>query len=204
MFKQSWVLTLALFFLSTPIFGVDLSLLGGYRTGGPTNQPTFAFDCLACPQPKADARDGEAFSLIVDIPFRDQLMVEVLLSHQSGEFEGEEFAAIEIYPPVRLNKSFDLTYLHVGFLRQWRTAKVSPFAAVGLGIAQFEANPILSFFEPIDENRLSASLGGGLKIRLNSWLGVRLEGRGYWADMPESAGDDLFQMELSSGLTFKL
>ncbi len=204
MTRKSWTVALGLLLLSCPAFGVELSLLGGYRTGGPTIESGFVIECILCSQPTVDARDGEAFSLIIDIPFRDQLMFEVLLSHQSGEFEGENFGYIDIYPAPRLNNSFDLTYLHVGFLRYWRTAKVSPFAAVGIGIAQLESDRPFRFFPPIDEDRLSASLGGGLKIRLNSWLGVRLEGRGYWADMPESAGDDLFQMELSSGLTFKL
>ncbi len=184
--------------------GAELSLLGGYRAGGPSVEVPIYF-CIASPclQPSIDASDGEAFGLIVDLPFRDQLMFEILLNHQSGEFDVEGFFSAQVFPPPRKPR-FDLTYLHVGLLRQWQNAKASPFAAVGIGIAQLEADQPFSFFDTIDEDRLSASLGGGVKVHLNDWLGLRIEGRGYWADMPETAGEDLFQLELSSGLTFKL
>ena len=183
-------------------FGAEISLLAGYRSGGPSVEVPL-LECVACDQPSVDAEDGEAFGLIVDVPIRENLMFEVLLNHQSSDLDDEDFASITIFPPPRQPK-FDLTYLHAGLMRQWPKARVSPFAAVGIGIAQLEADQPFFFFDTIEEDRLSASLGGGLKIRLNDWLGVRLEGRGYWADMPELAGGDLFQLELSSGLTFKL
>ena len=204
--KLLWIAALLL--PSAPAFGAELTLLAGYRSGGPSAElPLYA--CIAipapCPQPSVDARDGEAFGLIVDFPIRGkELMFEVLLNHQSGKFEDEGLAFIEVFPPPR-RAGFDLTYLHAGLLRQWPKPRVSPFAAVGVGIAQLEVDrPLFFFFETIDEDRLSASLAGGLKIRLNDWFALRVEGRGYWADMPESAGEDLFQLELSSGVSFKL
>ena len=103
---------------------------------------------------------------------------------------------------LSLPSRFDLTYLHFGLLRQWQQPRVSPFAAAGIGIAQVEAEAI--FLDSVDENRLSASLAGGVRIDLKKWLGFRLEGRGYWADLPVSLGDDLFQFEVSSGLIFNL
>ena len=201
--RLSWIF--AFLIATTSAHGAEISLFGGYRTGGPSVEqpPIFCFRA-PCPQPSQDARDGEAFGLVLDLPFRDQLMFEILISHQSGEFELGDLAFIEIYPsPVRQNE-FDLTYLHLGLLRQWQKARVSPFAAVGLGIAQLEAERPFFLFDTIDEDRLSASLAGGVKIHLNKWLGVRLEGRGYWADMPNSVSEDIFQMELNTGLTFKL
>ncbi|MEM7350946.1 MAG: hypothetical protein AAF657_09085 [Acidobacteriota bacterium] len=184
----------------------ELSLMAGYRFGGPDLQiPSFA--CIyICPEPveeQVDARDGEAFGLILDVPLRDQLMFEVLISHQEGEFDVDDFLAFEIFPTPQ-QTHFDLTYLHVGVLRQWQQSKVTPFAAVGFGVAQLEADQPPFFFGTIDEDRLSASLAGGVKVKLWKWLGLRLEGRGYWTDMPESVGKDLVQFELSSGLTFKL
>lgn len=205
--KLLWIAALLLPSASASAFGAELSLLAGYRGGGPSVEVPHYY-CLStiapCPQPSVDARDGEAFGLIVDFPIRgEELMFEVLLNHQSGEFEDESFAFIDIFPPPRRAR-FDLTYLHAGLLRQWQKSRVSPFAAVGVGIAQLESDRPFFFFETLDEDRLSASLAGGLKIRLTDWLGLRVEGRGYWTDMPESAGEDLFQVELSSGVSFKL
>ncbi len=199
----SWLPVLLL--STVPVSAAEISLLGGYRTGGPSIEvPLFYCITSPCPQPTVDARDGEAFGLILDIPFRDRLMLEVLLNHQSGEFEDVDFASIDDFAPIRRNPRFDLTYLHVGLLRQWDKAKVSPFAAVGIGIAQLEADRPFFFSDTIEEDRLSASLGGGVKVRLTDWLGIRIEGRGYWADMPNTAGEDLFQLDLSTGLSFKL
>ena len=190
---------------AVPVSAAELSLLGGYRAGGPSVEVPVYF-CIAapCPQPTVDARDGEAFGLILDIPFRENLMFEILLSHQSGEFEDGDFPVIEIFPPAQRTAKFDLTYLHFGLLRQWQKPRVSPFAAVGVGIAQLEADRSLYFFDSLDEDRLSASLGGGVKFRLSDWFGIRLEGRGYWADMPANAGEDIFQLDFSTGLSFKL
>ncbi len=201
------LLSISVFLLlsSTAAPAAELSLLAGYRTGGPSVE-LGAINCITtpCPQPSIKARDGEVFSLVVDLPFRDQLMFEILLSHQPGVLIERHLAFPAVYPPVSRPSRFDLTYLHLGLLREWRNTKVSPFAAVGIGVARLETNRPLFFFDPIDEDRLSASLAGGIKIEINKWLGVRVEGRGYWADMPVAAGDDLFQLELSSGLTFKL
>ncbi len=203
-----------LLLLSAPAFAAEVSLLAGYRSGGPSVEvPVYYCIAAPCIQPMIEAEGGEAYGLIVDLPFRDQLMFEILISHQSGEFEddfieGERLADLgiyiyppEFYPPSRPNR-FDLTYLHLGLLRQWQNTRVSPFAAVGIGIAQLEVTRF--YYDSIDDDRLSASLAGGLKVSLNKWLGVRVEGRGYWADMPESVGEDLFQLELSSGLIFKI
>lgn len=204
--KLLWIAVLLT--CSTSAFGAEISLLAGYRVGGPSVELPL-YGCISifapCPQPSVDARDGEAFGLIVDFPIRgEELMFELLLNHQSGDFEEESFAFIEIFPTLPPPR-FDLTYLHAGLLRQWPKARVTPFAAVGVGIAQFESDiPFFFSFDTIDEDRLSASLAGGIKIRLNDWFGLRVEGRGYWADLPESAGEDLFQLELSSGVSFKL
>ncbi len=198
---RSFLSISVLFLASVSASGAELSLLGGYRTGGPSVE-VLTHVCIAspCPQPTVDARDGESFGLILDLPLRERLMFEVLLSDQSGEFEDPDFAVPEVSGRP-LKPRFDLTYLHLGLLRQWRTGKASPFAAVGLGIAQLEADQ--PYFT-LSEDRLSASLAGGVKLHLNDWLGIRVEGRGYWADMPRSTGEDLFQIELSSGLTFNL
>ena len=209
--KLLWIALLLLPAATAHASGAELSLMAGYRFDGPAVEVQ-SFDCVLvssffpCPLTETiEARDGEAFGLILDLPFREHLMFEILISHQSGELEREEPIFFDIFPEPINETRFDLTYLHLGLLRQWQRNKVSPFAAVGIGIAQLEAEkPIFFFTETIDEDRLSASLAGGVKIDLGKRLGVRLEGRGYWADMPESVGEDLIQLELSSGLIFKL
>ena len=193
----------------------EISLLAGYRFGGVAQEgPPIVF-CIAGPcvdPPRIDGRDGEAFSLVVDFPLpKEGWQFEILLSRQSGDLSSEGLGFILSSPQERLsvfpfdfNDSFDLTTLHFGVLRQWERGKVSPFAAVGLGVAELEAETPFFFFDQIDETRPSVSLAGGLKIPLNRWLGVRLEGRGSWTDLPEAFEEDLVQFELSSGLTFKL
>ena len=203
--RRTFLLGLLFLIPASTLAAAELTLFAGYRFGGPTVEtpPIFCFS-FPCPQgSELDSQDGEAFGLVLDVPFRPKLMFEILISHQSGDFEDDEFTLLEIYPQIE-NARFDLTFLHLGLLRQWDLKTVSPFAAVGFGVAQLEADRPLFFFDSLDEDRLSASLAGGLKIHLNSWLGVRVEARTYWADMPDSLGEDLLQVELSSGISFKL
>lgn len=194
---------LFLLFPTSAFAEAELTLFAGYRFGGPTLEP-FPYDCFApcLPAPGVESEDSESFGLVLDLPFRPNLMFEVLISHQSSEFDDDVFAYIDIYPPIA-KRDFDLTYFHLGLLRQWGGKTVSPFAAVGFGVAQLDADRPL-FFAAIDEDRLSASLAGGVKIHLGKWLGVRLEARGYWADMPAPVSEDDVQLEVSSGLTFKI
>ena len=183
---------------------VELTAQVGYRFGGPSLEGPPIFCVLSpCPQPDdTEARDGEAYGLVLDLPIKPQLAFEVLVSHQSGEYEDTSFAFIDLFPFAR-RKDFDLTYLQIGLQRRWERKVASPFAAVGVGIVQVGSDRLLSF-ATIDENRLSASLAGGVRFPINKWLGVRAEARGYWADMPEEFSKDLFQLEVSSGLTFRL
>ena len=57
----------------------------------------------------------------------------------------------------------------------------------------------------LDEDRLSASLGAGVEVPLNSLLGLRFEARGYWIDMPREGitSGDLVQTEVATGLSFR-
>jgi len=216
MSKTVSLLLAALFLVGAPVASAaEISLLAGYRFGGPAIEGAPFVLCVVAPcvdPPRIEGRDGEAFGLVVDLPLpKEGWQFEIVLNHQSGEFEVEGLAFIlslvdpdiSVFP-FELSDSFDLTTLHFGVLRQWDRAKISPFAAVGVGVAELDAEAPFLFFPEIDDTRLSVSLAGGLKIPLNRWLGVRVEGRGTWTDLPAFFAEDLLLFEVNTGLTFKL
>ena len=48
-----------------------------------------------------------------------------------------------------------------------------------------------------------ASAGGGVKVRFTDHLGLRLEGRVYWVDLPQEVGGDFVETDLGAGLILR-
>ncbi len=199
----SWIPVLLL--TSVPISGAELSLLAGYRTGGPSIDLVISECLIEYCTDGIDGRDGAAYGLILDLPVHERLMFEVLIGYQSIEMVEKYVVSPGIPPPAPRRRRFDLTTLHFGLQRRWQRSKASPFAAAGIGVTRLEADRrLFRGGEQIEADRLSASLAGGLQIDLTEWLGLRLEGRGYWTDARSSLREDLLQVELSTGLTFRM
>ena len=105
----------------------------------------------------------------------------------------------------------DITYAHVGLLAQFGRREVTPYFVGSLGVTRIDAN--------IDgvgaDDRFSASLGGGVKVFILPFLGLRFEGRAFWTDVDQyettcsdhfdecyDYTDFLSQGEVTAGLIF--
>jgi hypothetical protein len=115
-----------------------------------------------------DLEERDARGLIFDIRTdAANTQWEVLYAHQQTEVETESSLA---GGPLL---DIDADYLHFGGTYLFDGHSVRPFLALTAGVARFDPVPT----ELRAENYLSASLGGGVHLRAEKRLGVRLEGR---------------------------
>lgn len=193
--------------------GPELTLTAGLRTG----DVVFATEarapfilCVTTPCVVADVLtedDQLRYTLILDVPVSPRWMVEVLYTEQDGDhgFRSAFGGIVE-------RGSYEWSTAQVGVLHQWSGQRpLRPFAAVSLGGSRFESTVPgydRPFFPgivttPVDEEVLSGSLAGGVKVDLGRRLALRLEGRGWWHDLPERLDGELWQTEASVGLTYR-
>lgn len=133
-------------------------------------------------------------------------MVEVLFTEQDGDHDFRS-----TFEVIVERGSYEWTTAQVGLLRHWGEDRVRPFAAAALGASRFESTtqaydrPFTPGIvpRPVDEEVLSGSLAGGVKVGLGRHLALRLEGRGWWHDLPERLDGALWQNEGSVGLTYR-
>ncbi len=193
--------------------GVELTLAAGYRTGDTsfpvearTPVPIFCFT-TPCILGESHTEEGEIYyTLILDVPVSRRWMVEVLLTEQNGELEIRSRIVDVLYP-----ETYEFTTAQVGLLRHWGEGRVQPFATGALGVTEFESSamayerPLFSGISarPVNEDLVSGSLAAGLKAGLGRHIGLRLEGRAFWHDLPAWLGGDLWQPEASLGLTYR-
>lgn len=115
-----------------------------------------------------DLDDGDAQGLIFDMTTQDGgRQWEVLYARQRTALETPE--ALDGGPPLDI----DAEYLQAGGTYLFDGQSRRPFVALTAGIARFAPAP--SGFD--DESYLSASLGGGVHLRADKRIGVRIEGR---------------------------
>ena len=193
--------------------GPELTLSAGLRTGE-TAFTTDAYSpdivCITTPCVTADVltKDEQArLTLILDVPFSPRWMVELLYTDQDGDHDFRTD-----HPSIVVEQgSYEWTTAQVGVLRHWGDDRLRPFAAGALGATRFESSVPgygRPFFPgivptPVDEEVLSGSLAGGVKFGLGRHLALRLEGRGWWHDLPERLAGSLWQGEGSAGLTYR-
>jgi hypothetical protein len=195
---------------------VEITAILGYRGGDSSsflveaNTPRIACLVPPCVVAEAGTPESEVLGLVLDVQVARGWMVEALISRQDAELElrvPPAVSGVEVLP-----ESFELTTLQIGLLRRWGGGGLEPFVAGGAGIARVESSgavltpPVL----PGDSGRrlgseevLSASLGGGARLGLGPRLGLRLEGRAWWTDLPSGLGGALVQGELGVGLSFR-
>jgi len=184
----------------------ELTPYGGYRIGGEFEDPE---DGTAF-----EIHEGHAEGLIFNIhTTAGNTQWELLYAHQSTEVETQPTFAQDAL------LSIDADYWHFGgtYLFDMPSRGVQPFLALTAGITRFD--PAVSGIEA--ENYFSGSLGGGVQLRSDRRVGVRLEARAFGTLIdsegglfchsgPSSAGcalavdgDVLFQMELKAGVVFR-
>lgn len=132
---------------------------------------------------EAELKDGGAYGLNFGIKINRVLWLEFLANRQETELIEDE----GLFGNERSVADVDVTYVQVGLLAQFGNGQVQPFVAGGLGVAHLAPD----FPGTSDEDRFAASFGGGVKIRFNDNLGLRLEARGYVVDLDdENRGRD--------------
>ncbi|MEM7354374.1 MAG: hypothetical protein AAF657_26445 [Acidobacteriota bacterium] len=184
----------AIVFLLLPTFAsaAELSLMAGVRSG---QLDWFVFETV----------DTEVASLAVEIPFKSRLAFEVLLNHQSGStrVQPAELPLFDPSPQFR-QPDYEQSLLQLSLLHRWPMRRTEPFLGAGLGMVRFETDEGVIGGDSITHERAAFNVVAGAKFFRQKQWGLRVEGRAYWADLPQSFfDDDLFQVELSSGVTFK-
>jgi hypothetical protein len=206
---------------------VEVTANLGYRGG------TASLDVLAEPvnlaclvEPcfmvaKAESKASEVYGVTFDASITPRWMLEALIDRQPGELRLAETLAVpegsSFYPDRGSAVSFDSTTFHLGVLRDWEVRRMLPFVAVGVGMTRLEsparagesdlriliAPPPAVTARVIDEDLASGSVAGGVRVPVGEHLGARFEGRGYWTDLPRHLGGDLFQTQVTAGITFR-
>lgn len=199
---------------------VELTPMASYRTGDYRLQRDLA--CLAIYEEctlRADGRDDPAFGLLVGVGLAPGWQLEVLANRQESEVEASTRLIAppgSAIPSLQLTEEldFEATHLHVGASRAWGEDSLQPFVSAALGASRVEMPAVQGVrtvgfsggefpFEGLSEDVLSASAAAGLKIHLSSGIGVRLEARGYWIDLPHDAGGSFTQAEAAAGLILR-
>jgi hypothetical protein len=122
-----------------------------------------------------DVDNGLALGVMFDIPLSNNLQLELLLNHQ----ESELFADSGLFTPDQRFIDMDITYAHVGVLGQFGRREVTPYFVVSAGVTHLD--PDLPGVGADD--RFSVSAGGGVKVFILPFLGLRFEGRAFWTDI---------------------
>lgn len=176
------ILLLALAALAAPALAqdtrVELSPFAGYRWGGELEAGDNAlFD------QDVDVDESAVFGLRLGIAITDEVHLELLASRQPTEFTTGDG---DLFGDDRDLLDVNIDTLQAGFLFQGGAGQVRPYGVVALGMSRLDPDlPGIS-----DEERLSASAGGGVKVFVNRHLGFRFEARAYWIDTEDEEDDD--------------
>jgi hypothetical protein len=156
-------------------------------------------------------RDSSAQGLVFNFAGKTDDQFELLYARQRTEVDTR--SAIEDESSLDI----DVEYLHFGGTILFEGHNVRPFMAVTAGLTRFDPRP----GEYSSEEFWSLSIGGGLYLRREKTVGVRLEGRMFTTLVDDSSnifcvsasgsgfcgvtiqGSLLTQWELRAGLVFR-
>ncbi len=198
--KRIVVVTMFLSWLvaGTAVAQVEVTPFAGYRFGG-LGEFSTGIICIQPPcQSFARSRGDVLFGVFVDVPVTERLQVEVMVNHQPTEL------SFSTLPAGSSNDEQDLavSHFHLGLLRQWGDRSLAPFGVFSIGLSRLDLRSGL-LDEGMDDNGLSVSFGGGVKIYSTGLVGFRFDARGYWVDVPAELGGDVTQIELTSGAVIR-
>ncbi len=95
----------------------------------------------------------------------------VELSYMRSDTKGDYIPYSLLEQPVP-NIPFSSNYIHIGGLQEAHMGSISPFMTIGLGLAIWDPKTA----QLNTKTQFSATFGGGLKIWLTDFLGIRLQG----------------------------
>jgi hypothetical protein len=180
---------------------IEITPFGGYRLAGDFDSPSSDHNLGRL---NAQVQESGIYGVTLGIPLNDHWRFELTANRQSTSFVVDEGF---LTPETKLG-DVDLTMVHAGFALEWGDGQVRPFVVASGGITRIEPK----FDELSAEDRVSGSLGGGVKVLFNQNVGLRFEGRGYWTDLNTrynnrysryDSNNGLYQVEGSVGLIFR-
>lgn len=155
---------------------VDLTLFAGYRLDGDVQGDFIDYGR------DLQVDEGEVFGLTLDFALNRNMQIQLLANRQDTELLFDD----GLFTGRTTVAGLTLTTVHVGFVYQWTPGQVHPYVVASGGVTNIEPDlPGTS-----SDSRLSASLGGGVKLKLSDVIGLRLEGRVFVTDVDPSFGDD--------------
>jgi hypothetical protein len=179
---------------------IEVTPFAGYRLAGDFNAPSS--DNII--RLGAQVDESATYGVTLSVPLNEHWRFEVTANRQETSLTIDEGF---LTPDVKLG-DIDLTMVHAGFALEWGDGQVKPFLLASGGVTRIDPK----FRELAAEDRLSGSLGGGVKILFSDQIGLRLEGRGYWTDLDTrfhdrysryDTNDGLYQYEGTAGLIFR-
>lgn len=198
-------LTLPLLILAgAPASGAEFEITPtvGYRFGTAALEGAEA--CIAGGCPGADTAEDVTYGLALGLALNERWLIELRASRQDAELDFDTIVCpfCGVAPP---QGRLEQTTLLLGLERRFPLDRFEPFLALGAGLTRLETTDDRFLpFNQISEDRPTISLATGLRLPLSSLLSLRLEARGLYTTLPSDiARDDLVQLELSTGLTFR-
>lgn len=156
----------------TGVTGVEVTPFGGYQVGG-----TLDFHEPSGGRTVADVRGSGDFGLCVDLLLGPDGAVGLFYSRQNTELDTDPVAGSGD-APMRIE------YYQVEGFYQLGDGPVRPFVAASVGVTHL----VPEGFDA--DSRLSASVGGGVRLFPAAHVGFRLEGR-YYGTLIDWGGGDL-------------
>lgn len=155
---------------------IDLTAFAGYRWGG-----TIDDEASNVFGSELSVADSGSYGAILGLGLSPNFQIELSASRQQSELE----TSLGLFDPETPIGDIDVSYYQVG--ASWEFGRdLRPFAGLGLGAAVLD--PDLP--DTSSETRLAGSFFGGIKIRLNEFVGIRLEGKMLWVALED--GDDCY------------
>ena len=195
------ILGFLLFTLASPQIlaeGTEISVFSGYRTGGDLENGSTGN--------KVKFDETDSYGIIIGIDSGPEHVMEFLYSYQNTDL----YDASTI-PSTKL-VNVDIEYFQIGGSQIWSDEKIDKFFGGTLGAIHLSPQD-----QPwSSQTRFAMSLGGGLVFKLTPTIGLRFEGRAYFASMGDSStfcginnqcvvvGNGFMkQFDVSAGLRFR-
>jgi opacity protein-like surface antigen len=156
---------------------LEITPMIGLRTGGELE--TSVSDLF---DTDVEIDDSETYGVAIDIAITRDFQVELLANRQESAFRAHG----GLFDDDRRLADVTVENYQAGVLWQWGGGQVNPFVVATLGVAKLD--PEVAGAK--SENRFAGTLGGGVKVFFSRNFGLRLEGRGYWADLGGDSFDD--------------
>jgi hypothetical protein len=150
---------------------VEVMAFGGYRFGG-------GFYEMASGRP-VDVDGAVSYGLVVDIPFRANMQIEAMVTHQEARF-----TLPSEFDPGGTRWHVAVDHYQAGGLSEFGIGRARPFLTGTVGLTRYAA-------AGDNEVRVSLSAGGGVKLYPTPHLGLRLDGR-LFATFVDADVDALF------------